>query len=259
MCYIQYKTRNAYSAFRESVFISYSVQNIFLCGVVVSPFLYMSRKDFALAAFFIEFLAVWYCVCFSFGCLVGRIAAVLVLARKNDIGVKMGIEGGASSGGASSSEPIPGKASTLQGKYPVKINNRLFETWHTQRLTLFALEGFLGLTRLANRTEQGKLFRLRSLQFDPEPSSYPLCIEIRADSASYLIQFSKDEDRAKWIRALSVHCLAMSRSSSSRNTHGSPPGHTSEALYTMSPSANNPRAGLGAVWKESMAQKKLNE
>ncbi|ORZ35348.1 periplasmic binding protein-like I [Catenaria anguillulae PL171] len=57
---LAYKTRKAYSAFRESVFISYSVQNIFLCGVVVAPFLYLSRKDFALAAFFIKFSAVLY-------------------------------------------------------------------------------------------------------------------------------------------------------------------------------------------------------
>ncbi|ORZ41341.1 hypothetical protein BCR44DRAFT_114775, partial [Catenaria anguillulae PL171] len=54
----------------------------------------------------------------------------------------------------------------------------------------------------------------------PAPSSYPLCIEIRADSASYLIQFSKEEDKSKWVRALSVHCLVMSKSSANRSTSG---------------------------------------
>ncbi|KAI9175979.1 hypothetical protein H9P43_006343 [Blastocladiella emersonii ATCC 22665] len=215
---LAYKTRKVYSAFRESVFIAYAVQNVFLCGVVVTPFLYLSKQNFALASTYIKLFTVTYAVCFSFACLVGRIAMALVLASKSNVGIKMSMEGGSSNDGTSSAEHVPGKASTMSQKCPVKIANRLFETWHTQRITLFALEGFLGLTRLTNNTEQGKLFKLRAVQFDPTPSNYPLCIELRADNVSYLVQFSKDEDKAKWVRALSVHCLVHSKSSATRSS-----------------------------------------
>ncbi|KAI9221701.1 periplasmic binding protein-like I [Blastocladiella britannica] len=219
LAFLAYKTRKAYSSFRESVFISYAIQNIFLCGIVISPLLYINKATFPMPALLVKMFVTMYAVSFSFGCLVGRIALVLLMSNKTDLGIKMSMDGGSSSAdGTSSAEHIPGKASTLTGKYPVKVANRLFETWHTHRLTLFALEGFLGLTRLTNNTEQGKLFRLRSLQFDPTPANYPLCIELRADSAAFLVQFAKEDDKAKWVRALSVHCLVHSKSTATRSS-----------------------------------------
>ncbi|KAI9179368.1 hypothetical protein H9P43_004687 [Blastocladiella emersonii ATCC 22665] len=222
--YLAYKTRKAYSAFRESRFIFYSVQNIFLSGLVVSPFLFIVGGDFNLGAYYIRSATILYAVGFTYACLVGRIALGLYMAitKSSNTGVKMNLSNGGSSsgGGISTGEVMPGKPQTMAGKYPIKLGNRLFETWHTHRLTLFALEGYLGMTRLTNNTEQGKLFKLRSIQFDPTPSAYPLCIEIRADSTSYIVQFNKEDDKAKWVRALSVHCLVMSKSSANKSTMG---------------------------------------
>ncbi|KAJ3364460.1 hypothetical protein GGF31_009019 [Allomyces arbusculus] len=220
--FLAFKTRKAFSAFREAKFIAYTCQNIFISGVVVVPFLYLSTESFALAAFYIKTFVLLYATAFAYVCLLARIALVPYMNSKkaNETGMKMSIEGGSSNDGTSSAEHVPGKPQTMQGKYPVKVANKLFETWHTNRITLFALEGFLGITRLTNNTEQGKLFKLRSLQFDPSPASYPLCLELRADSSAWLIQFSKEEDKQKWVRALSVHCLVYSKSNSASKSTG---------------------------------------
>ncbi|KNE56953.1 hypothetical protein AMAG_02720 [Allomyces macrogynus ATCC 38327] len=224
VAYLAFVTRKAYSQFRESVFIMYSVQNIFLSAVVVSPFLFIIGGDFALGAYYIKALTVCYAVAFTYACLVGRIALALHLAKSKsaNTGVKMNLSNDPSSSGnngISSAENLPGKPQTMHGKYPVKIANKLFETWHTNRVMLLALEGYLALTRNTGSTESGKLFKLRSITFDPNPPSYPICLEIRADTTSYLIQFNKEEDKQKWVRALSVHCLIMSKSSANKSSN----------------------------------------
>ncbi|KAJ3350273.1 Metabotropic glutamate receptor 2 [Allomyces javanicus] len=252
---LAFHTRKAYSLFRESKFIAYTAQNIFLCGVVVTPFLYLATESFALAAWFIKTFVVMYAAGFSFAALVGRIALVPYMESKKAAkgsGVKMSYSGdnGSSNDGTSSAEHMPGKMSTMSGKYPVKVANKLFETWHTNRITLFALEGFLGITRLTNNTEQGTLFKLRSLQFDPDPPSYPMCIEIRADSKSYCVQFAKNDDKQKWVKALSVHCLVFSKSgggsSRGNGTTNVTGGPVSGPLSTMrmQQSMNAPTASM---------------
>ncbi|KAJ3374912.1 hypothetical protein GGF31_005634 [Allomyces arbusculus] len=220
--FLAYKTRKVYSTFRESKFIAYTAENIFLCGVVVTPFLYLATDNFALAAWWIRVFTVIYAVSFAYACLVGRIALVPYMASKAETsgGIKMSFEKGSSNDGTSSAEQMPGKPQTMSGKYPVKVANKLFATWHTHRLTLFALEGFLGMTRLTNNTEQGTIFKLRSIQFDPNPAQYPLCLELRMDSTAYLVQFNREEDKNTWIKALSVHCLVYSRSSGNKSTGG---------------------------------------
>ncbi|ORZ32254.1 periplasmic binding protein-like I, partial [Catenaria anguillulae PL171] len=243
--YLAYKTRKAYSSFRESVFIMYSLQNVFLSGLIISPFLFIVAADFALGAYYIKAITVLYAATFTYVCLIGRIALGLhqTITKSSSTDIKMNLSDGQSSsgGGISTGEAVPGKPQTLHGKYPCKIANKLFETWHTNRLTLFALEGYLGMTRMTNQTEQGKLFKLRSIQFDPAPSAYPLCIEIRADSTSYLVQFNKEADKAAWIRALSVHCLVMSKSSANKSASGN--NATGIGLSTMN--GLQSRAGAG--------------
>ncbi|KAI9223504.1 periplasmic binding protein-like I [Blastocladiella britannica] len=246
--YLAYKTRKSYSQYRESVYIMYSLQNIFLSALIVSPFLFINLGDFNLGAYFIRALTVNYAVTFTFVCLVGRIALGLhqAITKTSATGVKMSLSNNASSsnGGISSGEVLPGKPTTLTGKYPVKVANALFKTWHTHRLTLFALEGFLGMTRMNNDAEQGKLFKLRSIQFDPSPASYPLCLEIRADSTSYMIQFNKEDDKLTWVRALSVHCLVMSKSSATKSSIPgmSTAGATGGQASTMAPGMAASRA-----------------
>ncbi|KAL7749257.1 hypothetical protein RI367_005409 [Sorochytrium milnesiophthora] len=258
VCFLAYKTRTAYSAFRESSFILYTAQNIFLSGLVASPLIYISSAEFALGAYYIRAVVTLYAVAFSYVCLVGRIAMVLIMHHRNGDGTGFkldlnGYESGSSGGGGGghgafsqtqtnvgaggaatttttghhdgaansalrSAEQLPGKPQTMQGRYPIKVSNKLFQTWRSHRLTLFALEGYLGMTHTTANTEQGKLFRLRSIQFDPEPAAHPLCIEIRADGTAYLVQFTSADDRMKWIRVLSVHCLVTSRSSANKTT-----------------------------------------
>ncbi|KAJ3357587.1 hypothetical protein GGF32_000938 [Allomyces javanicus] len=213
--FLAYKTRRAFSQYRESKF-----QNIFLCGIIVTPLLYVPTDSWALGAFYVRTCIIMYSCIFSFGALVGRIALVPFLAHRKaaETGVRMVFEGMSSTDGTSSAEQMVGKPTTLQGKYPVKVANKLFETWKLHRLTLFALEGFLGLSRLTTSTEQGKLFKLRAVTFDPDPAT-PLCLELRADSTSYLVQFSTDEDKQTWIRALSVHCNVFSRAAGQSSSH----------------------------------------
>ncbi|KNE71206.1 hypothetical protein AMAG_15863 [Allomyces macrogynus ATCC 38327] len=210
--FLAYKTRRAFSQYRESKFIAYTTQNIFLCGIIVTPLLYVPTDSWALGAFYVRTCIIMYSCVFSFGALVGRIALVPFLAHRKaaETGVRMVFEGMSSTDGTSSAEQMVGKPTTLQGKYPVKIANKLFETWKLHRLTLFALEGFLGLSRLTTSTEQGKLFKLRAVTFDPDPAT-PLCLELRADSTSYLVQFSTDEDKQTWIRALPLQRLLARR------------------------------------------------
>ncbi|KAJ3351004.1 hypothetical protein GGF32_004491, partial [Allomyces javanicus] len=201
---LAWKTRKAYSAYREASFIMYSVQNVFLSAVVATPFLFISGGggDFSLGAFWIRALVIVYAVTFTYACLVGRIALTLYLAKTKSAnqGVKMNLSNEPSSSGnngISSAEQMAGKPTTMHGKYPIKITNKLFSTWHTHRVMLLALEGYLALTRMTGDAEQGRLFRLRSVQFDPNPAEYPLCIEIRVEE-SYVIQFNTEEDKARW-------------------------------------------------------------
>ncbi|KAJ3349681.1 hypothetical protein GGF32_005326 [Allomyces javanicus] len=222
---LAYKTRRAHSLFRESASILYTAQNVTLCGIVLAPFMFISKAEFALASWLIRSMTVLYAVAFAYAFLIGRIALGLVVAARARRQQQMrGAEAGGSgdlidddvsdtTGGFSAAAPLVGKPSTMTGKYPVRLTSRLFQPWITHRLTLFALESYLGMTRITTATERGKIFHLRSLQFDPNPATAPpLCIEIKAPgSVTYCIQFKTDDDKMTWVRALAVHCQVWTR------------------------------------------------
>ncbi|KAJ3372303.1 hypothetical protein GGF31_002166 [Allomyces arbusculus] len=101
VCFFAYKTRNVmtgydfdrnYAAvllqasslwpfgvrrFKETVYVLYMAQNVFLSGILVLAFSYIRILDFALGAFFIRQLLVIYAVFFAFMAMVGRLAWAL--------------------------------------------------------------------------------------------------------------------------------------------------------------------------------------
>ncbi|KNE69790.1 hypothetical protein AMAG_14326 [Allomyces macrogynus ATCC 38327] len=249
---LAYRTRRAHSLFRESASILYTAQNVTLCGIVLAPFMFISKAEFALARWLIRAMTVLYAVAFAYAFLIGRIAlGLLVAARACRQQQQMrGMEAGGSgdliddgvsdtTGGFSAAAPLVGKPSTMTGKYPVRLTSRLFQPWITHRLTLFALESYLGMTRITTATERGKIFHLRSLQFDPNPATAPpLCIEIKVPgSVTYCIQFKTDDDKMTWVRALAVHCQVWTRAGSLRSSSGDNDVPSSGGVGDRRPSA----------------------
>ncbi|KAJ3357589.1 hypothetical protein GGF32_000940 [Allomyces javanicus] len=221
---LAFKTRKAFSAFRDSKYIGYACQNLFMIAVITIPLRYLAPDSIALTSYIIRTVLVLYASAFTFATLVGRVAMVPFLAARqpdpatHPMWERPGSRWSSSDGLASAAEPVVGKPTTMSGKYPVKKGNSLFAPWRTHRLTLFALEGWLALSRLTHDCEQGRLFKLRSVTFDPNPGSAgnsTTCIEIRCDSTSYLVQCASEDDKARWVRALATHCPMYSRATGS--------------------------------------------
>ncbi|KNE71208.1 hypothetical protein AMAG_15865 [Allomyces macrogynus ATCC 38327] len=221
---LAFKTRKAFSAFRDSKYIGYACQNLFVIAVITIPLRYLAPDSIALTSYIIRTVLVLYASAFTFATLVGRVAMVPFLAARqpdpatHPMWERPGSRWSSSDGLASAAEPVVGKPTTMSGKYPVKKGNSLFAPWRTHRLTLFALEGWLALSRLTRDCEQGRLFKLRSVTFDPNPGSAgnsTTCIELRCDSTSYLVQCASEDDKARWVRALATHCPMYSRATGS--------------------------------------------
>ncbi|KNE69742.1 hypothetical protein AMAG_14283 [Allomyces macrogynus ATCC 38327] len=222
--YLAFKTRKAFSAFKETTYIGYACQNMFICAAIIVPLRYHAPDSIALTAYIIRTVLLLYASLFTFLLLVARIALVPFLAKRQSVLDMQQMWGNApwpwSSSDAAAlvsaaADTRVGFPTTMQGKYAVRKGNSIFAPWRTHRLTLFALEGWLALSRVTKDTECGKLFKLRTVAFDPNPAAVgesTTCIELRVDSTSYLVECTSMTDKARWVRALATHCPMYTRS-----------------------------------------------
>ncbi|KAJ3357588.1 hypothetical protein GGF32_000939 [Allomyces javanicus] len=196
--YLAFKTRKAFSTFKETTYIGYACQNLFICAAIIVPLRYHAPDSIALTAYIIRTVLLLYASLFTFLLLVARVALVPFMAKRQSM-LDMQIMWG--------NAPWPWSSSDK--------GNSLFAPWRTHRLTLFALEGWLALSRVTKDTECGKLFKLRTVAFDPHPAAAgdsTTCIELRVDSTSYLVECASETEKSRWVRALATHCPMYSRS-----------------------------------------------
>ncbi|KAJ3365165.1 hypothetical protein GGF31_008623 [Allomyces arbusculus] len=73
VCYLAYKTRNVDSSYRETHWILYTGQNVFVCSVVIIPLSLVMVESFALTAYYIRAVAMLFAVGFAYLALVGRL------------------------------------------------------------------------------------------------------------------------------------------------------------------------------------------
>ncbi|KAJ3358450.1 hypothetical protein GGF32_000406 [Allomyces javanicus] len=73
VCFLAYKTRNVDSSYRETHWILYTAQNVFVCSVVIIPLSFIDMESFATTAYAIRAVAVIFAVAFAYLALVGRL------------------------------------------------------------------------------------------------------------------------------------------------------------------------------------------
>ncbi|KAJ3360544.1 hypothetical protein GGF32_008285 [Allomyces javanicus] len=261
--FLAYKTRNVVSAFRETTWIMYSVQNIGIVGSIILTFALVTFRDFALGAYYLRSILLLYVVTFTYVALVGRVVVSLLRgqgshdtatvrrALKSHIHGRTSSAGNATGAGgvttaraqqaATTKLGLPNAtgASKLQGRFPVKSTTTWFATWTMHVVTLSPGDGYLVLQPdpdgQSDAGELGTALRLTaagSVQFDADPQQHPLCLHLFARGRAWLVQFESDADRDAWVRALvgirTVRMLSKTRSGSqlNRDPGGRPTGVT---------------------------------
>ncbi|KAJ3365826.1 hypothetical protein GGF32_008224 [Allomyces javanicus] len=218
VAYFGYKTRNVMSAFRETVWILYSAQNVVLASVVAIPCALMMVADWGLGTYYVRAAMVLYAVTFVFYALVGRVAwtllgtngnggpdgggksmAVSMMASaiktfkpdfnpgKGSMGTEatLGISAKAESSGAVTAtlDRESGKVMHLHGVYPVKRTaGTWFPTaWQMHAMHLHVREGLLTLVPEGSGAvapDRGTSMRVKHVQYDPEPPTAMNALEV---------------------------------------------------------------------------------
>ncbi|KNE72705.1 hypothetical protein AMAG_16465 [Allomyces macrogynus ATCC 38327] len=87
VCYLAYKTRKVDSSYRETHWILYTGQNVFVCSVVIIPLSVVMVESFALTAYYIRAVAMLFAVGFAYIALVGRLVVAVWMDRRLSTGV----------------------------------------------------------------------------------------------------------------------------------------------------------------------------
>ncbi|KNE62763.1 hypothetical protein AMAG_07948 [Allomyces macrogynus ATCC 38327] len=254
VCFFAYKTRNVMSGFRETSFILYTAQNIFLTGILALLLTLIPFTDFALGAYYVRAVLVFYATVFAHGALVGRVAialwqqpAIATLTQFPDTGsasksvlqsvvhsplggtlAAAGAGGGTAfpaikgSTGALTTTPAAESATTVTtGQFPVKQTSKWLAHWVRHTIHLFPNEGILALVPDGTdaRGKVGTVLRLSATQYDPEPpgaAGIP-AVELFCLGSSWLVQMDHRDTHAAWVARLGVVAKA-SASSMGRNS-----------------------------------------
>ncbi|KAL7747006.1 hypothetical protein RI367_007619 [Sorochytrium milnesiophthora] len=205
--YLGFSTRTLPTPYAESPFLMYSAQNMILCIVIVTPFIFYGNQDFYIGEYILRGLASLYASAFAFSCIVGR-AAYLAL-RKVKAKSKAG-ESGALKKSAevlSRGKPLAGAGKVMEAssrqaltaKLPVKKGNTIFSTWHFHTVAVFGAEGYFGLMRSGDKPEErGRLYPLHTVVVESDVPGLPLCLRLKAGQAVYLVQLFSSEEHQKW-------------------------------------------------------------
>ncbi|KAJ3365395.1 hypothetical protein GGF32_009253 [Allomyces javanicus] len=272
VCFFAYKTRNVMTGFKETVYVLYMAQNVFLSGILVLAFSYIRILDFALSAFFIRQLLVIYAVFFTFMAMVGRLAWALwrqsaaanLPPSASDASsfiktLPVATSGRTAATAVAASSPVPGgikrsasaspaggepgmsgglspggvTSTHLAGRFPVKNTSKYLTTWKRTQVHLHAQEGYLVLVP-DSADNKGKAGRVLKLgHLQFEPEPIaPNCIELLYPGASYLVQYESPEARAVWVNALTGVAKVSERRSTGGTSANAPVG-TSSQLATM--------------------------
>ncbi|KAJ3365841.1 Metabotropic GABA-B receptor subtype 3A [Allomyces arbusculus] len=208
VCFFAYKTRNVMSSFRETSFILYTAQNIFLTGILALLLTLIPFTDFALGAYYVRAVLVLFATVFAHGALVGRVAIALwqqpASASLNQFpesnsasksvlqsvvhsplggnpatpGTAVGgstafsaIKGSTGALTATTATPVDTATIVTTGQFPVKQTSKWLAHWVRHTIHLFPNEGILALVPDGTdaRGTVGAVLRLTVTQFDPEP------------------------------------------------------------------------------------------
>ncbi|KAJ3365167.1 hypothetical protein GGF31_008625 [Allomyces arbusculus] len=82
VCFLAYKTRNVDSSYRETHWILYTAQNVFVCSVVIIPLSFIDMESFATTAYAIRAVTVIFAVAFAYMALVGRLIVGLWVDKR---------------------------------------------------------------------------------------------------------------------------------------------------------------------------------
>ncbi|KAJ3368741.1 hypothetical protein GGF31_006165 [Allomyces arbusculus] len=82
VCYLAYKTRNVDSSYRETHWILYTAQNVFLCSVLIIPLSLVKIASFERTAYVIRAIAMLFAVGFAYIALVGRLIVAVWMNRR---------------------------------------------------------------------------------------------------------------------------------------------------------------------------------
>ncbi|KAI9188134.1 hypothetical protein H9P43_002525 [Blastocladiella emersonii ATCC 22665] len=265
---LAYKTRNVASGFRESIWLFYVSQNMFLSGIVVALFAFFSFGDSTLAAFVVKQVVIIYATTFTFTALVGRLVYVVYLqVKRNGGGGSAGGQGsnqGCTSEGGTASmtrsalgtangttaankvavAEVNGKVTHVRSTYPVKKQGGLMSTWHSHNVILSVIDSQLSMLPANTNPELGVVVRLSAAIIDITPPGLRNCIEVSARGKAWAIQLPGEEEYQKWVAILSSALGAgggpgattgmIKRTTSGNGGGGSPTSSKSRAMSVVS-------------------------
>ncbi|KAJ3215007.1 hypothetical protein HDU67_000960 [Dinochytrium kinnereticum] len=182
---LAYATRNAANAYRETLYILYAAQNVFLCGVVVVAIVFSGGTGYT-ASLALRVAMTLFATCFVWAVLVGRVA--LVTGRAVNLGFQEGLENGSSSSGIPSGI-ISGTSDAGSDTFiiPVKDGVKTFEMWERRKVIYSTSSRLLAIVHIESNTGDTILLTPTTTL---SPSPHQDCLEIRNPTAFFkILQF----------------------------------------------------------------------
>ncbi|KAJ3364345.1 WD repeat-containing protein 6 [Allomyces arbusculus] len=261
VAFFGYKTRNVMSAFRETVWIAYTTQNIVLAALVAIPFSLIQLPEWGLGTYYLRSAVLLYAIAFTFYALVGRIAWTLLhsgvmhqhatpapptgrAVSTTQLG-ELHAAAAAAAGGVGTTSTTraadamkvslhhdSGRVAHVHGVYAVKSTSApwyALPAWERRAVHLYAADGMLVIVPDAVHAS-GIVLKLKCVQFDPDPPAAPapLCVELfhtGAKGGSWMVQMGSQQEHDAWVKVLGSVCL-RSTASKSRSTGGKTSGGT---------------------------------
>ncbi|KAJ3357047.1 hypothetical protein GGF32_001226 [Allomyces javanicus] len=211
-----YKTRNVASAFRETLWIMYTGQNVAIAGIVILTFTFIALPDFSLAAYYLRSFLTLYASTFAYMALVGRVAlaalhsptaSTLAMVPSAVSATTSATTSSPSSGGTTSSAHVhvdftaTGQiARATVRSAPVKQVagagwwwKGWTATWHVHAVHIVVPpagggNAYLALVPAAANGVQGTAFAIAGVSFDPRPADLPLCVVVTTRNGAWAVQ-----------------------------------------------------------------------
>ncbi|KNE63321.1 hypothetical protein AMAG_08460 [Allomyces macrogynus ATCC 38327] len=277
VAFFGYKTRNVMSAFRETVWIAYTAQNIVLASLVAIPFSLIQLPEWGLGTYYLRSAVLLYAIAFTFYALVGRVAWTLVHSgvmhqHANNPAPLTGravsttqlselhAAAAAAAGTTSTTRAADamkvslhhdsGRVAHVHGVYAVKSTSApwyALPAWERRAVHLYAADGMLVIVPDAVHAS-GIVLKLKCVQFDPDPPAAPapFCVELfhtGAKGGSWMVQMGSQAEHDAWVKVLGSVCL-RSTASKLRSTGGKTSGGTGSGGFKSTVEGESEMRGM---------------
>ncbi|KAI8842570.1 periplasmic binding protein-like I [Chytridium lagenaria] len=249
---LAYATRNAASAYRETAYILYAVQNILICGVVVVAIVFSGGTGFTAGIALRNAMALFACY-FVLAVLIGRIAMAAVFGDRKGDGivlrkgkpVKLRFDEDVDQGDAGSDTFLTSSGIT-EFLIPVRDGGKTFAMWEKRRILYNTSSKLLAILNPNSGVGESLILDSSSSLI---PSKLQDCLEVRVGKIFRILQFGNARSLERFVE-LTLPAMKTSNYSGNGAPSTYQPG-SANLSYGHASRANSNGAGFVSAYQES--------